>query len=182
MKAQMVGKKAENKAVGRTKGGLNTKIHAIVDGLGNPVAFLLSPGNDNDSTHAIELMKTTDIAGSNLMSVTWGKIPRLSGETFRSTTCKFRQKKMRGTIPTIKSCIFHGNPPNTVHNWDDPQKNYNPIQRTLGGFSRLPEPTGFSRWWFSWATSPIRDSNCLMRWETSSKRSPACVTSAVSSS
>ena len=63
----MVGKKTENKAVGRTKGGLNTKIHAIVDGLGNPVAFLLSPGNDNDSTHAIELMNKTDITGSNLL-------------------------------------------------------------------------------------------------------------------
>ena len=63
----MVGKKAENKAVGRTKGGLNTKIHAIVDGLGNPVAFLLSPGNDNDSTHAVELMSMIDIAGSNLL-------------------------------------------------------------------------------------------------------------------
>ena len=63
----MVGKKTENKAVGRTKGGLNTKIHAIVDGLGNPVAFLLSAGNDNDSTHAIKLLEKTDIAGSNLL-------------------------------------------------------------------------------------------------------------------
>ena len=61
------GEKTENKAVGRTKGGLNTKVHAIVDGVGNPVAFLLSPGNDNDSTHAIELMEKTDIAGSNLL-------------------------------------------------------------------------------------------------------------------
>ena len=63
----MVGKKTENKAVGRTKGGLNTKIHAIVDGLGNPVAFLLSPGSDNDSTCAIELMNKMDISGSNLL-------------------------------------------------------------------------------------------------------------------
>ena len=39
MKVLMVGKKTENKAVGRTRGGLNTKIHAIVDALGNPVAF-----------------------------------------------------------------------------------------------------------------------------------------------
>ena len=61
------GEKTGNKAVGRTKGGLNTKIHAIVDGLGNPVVFLLSPGNDNDSTHAIELMSMTDIAGSSLL-------------------------------------------------------------------------------------------------------------------
>lgn len=61
-------KKRENKAIGLTKGGLNTKIHAIVDGLGNPVAFLLSPGNDGDSTHAIELMNKTDITGSNLLA------------------------------------------------------------------------------------------------------------------
>lgn len=38
-----------------------------MDGLGNPVVFLLSPGNENDSTHAIELMSMTDIAGSNLL-------------------------------------------------------------------------------------------------------------------
>ena len=63
----MVGKKSENKAVGRTKGGINTKIHAIVDGLGNPVAFLLSPGNDGDSTHAVDLMSKIDIEGSNLL-------------------------------------------------------------------------------------------------------------------
>ena len=63
----MAGKKAGNKAVGRTKGGLNTKIHVIVDGLGNPVTFLLSPGNDNDSTHAVELMSMTDITSSNLL-------------------------------------------------------------------------------------------------------------------
>ena len=61
------GEKTGNKAVGRTKGGLNTKIHAIVDGLGNPVAFLLSPGSDNDSTRAIELMNKMDISGSNLL-------------------------------------------------------------------------------------------------------------------
>lgn len=66
-RVQMVGKKSENKAVGRTKGGINTKIHAIVDGLGNPVAFLLSPGNDGDSTHAVDLMSKIDIEGSNLL-------------------------------------------------------------------------------------------------------------------
>ena len=51
-----MGKKGENNAIGLTKCGLNTKIHAIADGLGNPVAFLLPPGNDGDSTYAIELM------------------------------------------------------------------------------------------------------------------------------
>lgn len=64
----MGGKKTEHKAVGRTRGGLNTKLHVIVDGLGNPVEFLLSPGNDHDSVHAIELLKRTEIIGSNVLA------------------------------------------------------------------------------------------------------------------
>ena len=67
MKVQMVGKKTENKAVGRTRAGLNTKLHALVDGLGNPVEFLLSAGNDHDSIHAVELLKKIDITGSNIL-------------------------------------------------------------------------------------------------------------------
>ena len=69
MKVLTVGKKTEDKAVGRTKGGLNTKIHAIVDGLGNPVAFLLSPGNDNDSIHAIELMDMTELRATTYSAI-----------------------------------------------------------------------------------------------------------------
>ena len=63
----MEGKKTENKAVGRTRGGLNTKLHAIVDGLGNPVEFLLSAGNDHDSIHAVELLEKVNITGSNIL-------------------------------------------------------------------------------------------------------------------
>ena len=53
MKAQTAVKKTAEKAVGTSKGGKNTKIHTLVDGLGNPLAFLLSSGNDHDSVHAI---------------------------------------------------------------------------------------------------------------------------------
>ena len=63
----MVGKKDENKAVGVSKGGRNTKIHTLVDGLGNPLAFLLSPGNDHDSKHAIPLLSQSKIDGSNIL-------------------------------------------------------------------------------------------------------------------
>ena len=64
----MEGEKTADKAVGRTRGGLNTKLHAMVDGLGNPVMFLLSAGNDHDSIHAIDLLKTIDISGSNILA------------------------------------------------------------------------------------------------------------------
>ena len=63
----MVGKKDESKAVGMSKGGRNTKIHTLVDGLSNPLAFLLSPGNDHDSRHAIPLLGQIKIDGSNIL-------------------------------------------------------------------------------------------------------------------
>ena len=62
------GEKRADKAVGRTRGGLNTKLHAIVDGLGNPVEFMLSAGNDHDSVHAVELLKKVEISGSNVLA------------------------------------------------------------------------------------------------------------------
>lgn len=64
----MVGKKSKDKAVGRSRGGLNTKIHAVVDGLGNPVGFLLSAGNDHDSIHAIALLENIELTGSNVLA------------------------------------------------------------------------------------------------------------------
>lgn len=38
-----------------------------MDGLGNPLTFLLSPGNDHDSKYAIPLLDTIDIMGSNIL-------------------------------------------------------------------------------------------------------------------
>jgi len=35
-------KDGKDQAIGRSKGGLSTKIHAMVDALGNPIAFLLN--------------------------------------------------------------------------------------------------------------------------------------------
>ena len=63
----MVGKKSENKAVGVSRGGRNTKIHTLVDGLGNPLVFLLSSGNDHDSKHAVPLLSQINIEGSNIL-------------------------------------------------------------------------------------------------------------------
>ena len=42
---------------GRTKGGINTKVHAAVDAHGIPVNFLITTGNDADYAHAIALLE-----------------------------------------------------------------------------------------------------------------------------
>ena len=62
------GEKTADKAVGRTRGGLNTKLHPVVDGLGNPVEFLLSAGNDHNSVHAVELLEKVEIRGSSVLA------------------------------------------------------------------------------------------------------------------
>ena len=43
-------KKNDAQAIGRSRGGLSTKIHALVDALGNPVELMLSPGQAHDLT------------------------------------------------------------------------------------------------------------------------------------
>jgi transposase len=43
---------AEDEAIGRSRGGLSTKIHALVDALGNPLRFILTPGQAHESKQA----------------------------------------------------------------------------------------------------------------------------------
>lgn len=62
------GGKTADKAIGRTRGGSNTKLHTIVDGLGDPVEFMLSAGNNHDSVHAVELLEKVEISGSNVLA------------------------------------------------------------------------------------------------------------------
>jgi transposase len=47
---------AEDEAIGRSRGGLSTKIHAVVDALGNPLRFILTPGQAHESRQAESLI------------------------------------------------------------------------------------------------------------------------------
>jgi hypothetical protein len=49
-------KKEGPQAIGRSRGGLTSKIHAVVDALGNPVRWLLSGGEVADITQAKPLL------------------------------------------------------------------------------------------------------------------------------
>ena len=42
--------------MGKSKGGLTTKIHAVADGLGNPIRIALSAGNIHDIVPAGEML------------------------------------------------------------------------------------------------------------------------------
>ncbi len=47
----------DEEALGRSRGGLTTKIHAVVDGLGRPLCFLLTPGQAADCRHGLALLE-----------------------------------------------------------------------------------------------------------------------------
>ena len=46
----------EQRGIGRSRGGLTTKIHGALDGAGRSLAVRLSPGQAADCTHAPELL------------------------------------------------------------------------------------------------------------------------------
>ena len=46
----------EAQAIGKSRGGWNTKLHATVDGASAPTALSLSPGNEADVIHAPEML------------------------------------------------------------------------------------------------------------------------------
>lgn len=46
--------------MGRSRGGLTTKIHALVDAEGRPLSITLTPGQVHDSQPAAEILDTLD--------------------------------------------------------------------------------------------------------------------------
>ena len=53
-------KAGEDQAIGRSRGGLSTKIHALVDALGNPIDFFLTGGEAHDLEGADHLLPTME--------------------------------------------------------------------------------------------------------------------------
>ncbi|MDG6095160.1 IS5 family transposase [Acetobacter sp. AN02] len=49
-----------DQAIGRSRGGLTTKIHAICDALGNPVEIDITPGQDADINRAEPMLENID--------------------------------------------------------------------------------------------------------------------------
>ncbi len=61
--------------MGRSRGGLTTKIHALVDARGLPIRFVLTPGQTHDSKGAAMLLAELDpactVLGDKAYDVNW---------------------------------------------------------------------------------------------------------------
>ncbi|WP_373408428.1 IS5 family transposase [Brevibacillus brevis] len=55
-------------AIGRSRGGLTTKIHAVADALGNPLRFELTPGQAHDSVMGYEMLSTLDLQNREVLA------------------------------------------------------------------------------------------------------------------
>ena len=55
-----------NQSIGRSRGGLTSKIHIAVDALGNPLRFILTPGQWHDITQAEDLVE--GLQGEHLLA------------------------------------------------------------------------------------------------------------------
>ena len=53
----------EKQALGKSRGGLSTKIHAVVEGAGSPLVVSVSPGQQADVTQALPLVDAIQVAG-----------------------------------------------------------------------------------------------------------------------
>ena len=59
---------AQNQSVGVSRGGRSTKIHAVVDGLGNPCVFMLTGGEVHDSIMMKPVLDQLDISQSVILA------------------------------------------------------------------------------------------------------------------
>ena len=57
-----------NECIGVSRDGRSTKIHAVVDALGNPIEVLLTTGNTNDITVAEKLLSRIRLKGATVLA------------------------------------------------------------------------------------------------------------------
>lgn len=97
----------ENQAIGLSRGGRTTKIHALVDGLGNPLGFRLTGGQVHDSQVASELLEGFDISQSNIIAdKAYGTAKLASILKIKQASIPFRQRKIPKTSgPVITTFI-----------------------------------------------------------------------------
>ncbi|WP_211184429.1 IS5 family transposase [Paenibacillus lemnae] len=61
-------KGGQTQVIGRSRGGITTKIHTVVDALGCPLRIVLSPGNTHDSVIGYEMLRDLDLTDKQVIA------------------------------------------------------------------------------------------------------------------
>lgn len=123
-------------AIGRSRGGLTTKIHALVNATVRPVALLLSAGQAGDNPYLAPLLDTLNQAGNRPEHLLADK-----AYSHPSTRRELRRRRVRHTIPERRDQVKRrqakgsagGRPPSF-----DPEryKTRNTVERGFGRFKQ----------------------------------------------
>jgi putative transposase len=126
----------DHHCLGRSRGGLTTKIHALMDSTIRPVTVLLSPGQAADNPRLVPLLDTLARAGHRPAHLLADK-----AYSHPSTRRELRRRRLRHTIPERSDQVQHrqakgsagGRPPAF-----DPQlyRQRNTIERGFGRFKQ----------------------------------------------
>lgn len=84
----------DDHAIGRSRGGLTTKIHALTTSDVRPLALLLSPGQAGDNPHLFPLVDAVEHGGRRVEALLADK-----SYSHPSTRRELRRRRISHTIP-----------------------------------------------------------------------------------
>ncbi|MFF8180983.1 IS5 family transposase, partial [Streptomyces griseus] len=91
----------EERGLGRSRGGLTSKVHLACDGAGRPLGFLLTGGNRNDCTQAEAVIGRIRVAGPGpgRPRTRPDRIVADKGYSARAFRSYLRRRGIKATIP-----------------------------------------------------------------------------------
>ncbi|MFF4818190.1 IS5 family transposase [Kitasatospora sp. NPDC001309] len=100
-KGHATGTKRGDHALGRSRGGLSTKLHLACDGRGRPLAFVLTGGNTNDCTRLEAVLETIHVPriGPGRARTRPDHVIADKGYSSRKIRAYLRRRGIRHTIP-----------------------------------------------------------------------------------
>ncbi|GAB12628.1 putative transposase [Arthrobacter globiformis NBRC 12137] len=99
----------DDHAIGRSRGGLSTKIHALVDGKGRPLVLLVAPGQGGDApmfTHLMNQLKITR-AGPGRPRTRPDRVRGDKAYSSKAIRTHLRDRGIIGVIPHPSDQIGH---------------------------------------------------------------------------
>lgn len=103
-------KKENDEAIGKSKGGLSTKIHAVCDAIGNPVAFHLTAGQAHDLEGAdalIDNIKADALLADKAYDADERVLKKLEGKNCEATIPPKSMRKNQRAYDRIKYQARH---------------------------------------------------------------------------
>jgi transposase len=91
----------DGEAIGRSRGGLSTKIHLAVDGRGRPLSILLTPEPAGDNPQLLPLLETIRVKppGPGRARKRLDMLIAAKGYAHDPTRRELRRRRIRHTIP-----------------------------------------------------------------------------------